>query len=132
MEIKKIHEDSRGEIFSLVGSPLKLEEISIMTCKKGFSRGGCIHRENAEHLCVLEGKLEYVYKETEKKFFSNQVILEAGQSITIPPGAPHYLIALTDCTFIEFGCFIEEKKEKYENFRKVVEKINNDKRRSNS
>lgn len=119
MKLNKIHEDNRGQIFAITETPLTVPEVSFMSCHAGMSRGGCIHRKNSEHLCVIEGVMNYYYGEDMR-----HVTLKPGQGITIPPNTPHFMLALTDCVFIEWGCEEEEKKEKYESYRKIVNDIN--------
>ena len=118
MKLDHIHTDERGSIYSLNGNPLNLDEVSFLTCRAGKSRGGCIHRKNSEYLIVIEGWINYVWGK------DNCKMMKAGDSITIPPNTPHYMIALTDSIIAEWGCTTEEKKEKYEPFRKIVMEIN--------
>ncbi|KKL23542.1 hypothetical protein LCGC14_2424340 [marine sediment metagenome] len=118
MKLTEIHKDKRGEILSVTGLK-KFEEITIFTTKATYARGGCIHKKNSEHLCVVEGKINYVYE-----VYQHSKILKAGQSITISPNTPHYFIALEDSVVLEWGATAKEKKEKYLKFREIVEKIN--------
>jgi len=120
MKLTKIFKDFRGEIFSLTENPLTVPEVSIMTCKAGLARGGCVHHKSKEHLCVIEGVIQYVYGEDKK-----HVMLHAGQSITIEPNTPHFFLSITDSIVSEWGPQLEEKQEKYEPFRKIVMEINN-------
>lgn len=122
MQLQKIHEDKRGEIYSLTGSPLNYPEVSFLTCKAGFSRGGCIHSEHSEHLVVIEGVINYYY-DTDLK----HITLHTGQAFTIEPNTPHFIVALKDSIIAEWGCNTEEKAGKYAPFRKLVEDINNNK-----
>lgn len=119
MEINKIHEDHRGSIHSITGLPLKFEEVSFLETKAGLARGGCIHRKNSEHLCVIQGEIEYVYQlpDDEDPYYLR---MSVGDAITIPPNTPHYMISVTDSIIAEWGCEIEEKKEKHLEFRKIV------------
>lgn len=126
MKLDKIFADKRGEIYSVTESPLTLPEVSFLTCNAGMARGGCIHRKNFEHLCVIEGTMNYYYGlENDDISSMRHITLRAGQSFTIPPNTPHFMLALTNCVFIEFGCEIEEKQEKYLPYRKIVDDINN-------
>lgn len=123
MKLEHIHSDNRGCIYSVTEKPLSSPEVSFLSTKKGIARGGCIHYKNYEHLCVIEGTIEYYFRLPNETEISN-VILSTGQTISIPPATPHYLISLTDSIVIEWGCDLDEKKEKYEPFRRIVNEIN--------
>jgi len=119
MELNKIHEDNRGSIHALTGDPLVHPEVSFLSTKSGLMRGGCIHRINSEHLCVIEGMIEYYYRLPNDENIKCQIMIN-GQSITIPPNTPHYMLSVSDSIIAEWGCEIEEKAEKHEEFRKIV------------
>lgn len=123
MKIDKIHSDDRGFIFAITGEPLTLPEVSFLSTKAGIARGGCIHYKNTEHLCVIEGTIEY-YLRLANETETRKVVLTAGQSVSIPPATPHYLISISDSVVMEWGCEISEKKDKHEEFRKIVMEIN--------
>lgn len=125
MELNKIHEDKRGAIFSVTGKIMVHEEVSFLQTNMGFARGGCIHRIHAEHLTVIEGHIDYYYRlPNENDIFVER--MKAGESITIPPNTPHYMISITDSIIAEWGCQVEEKQEKHEEFRKIVMAHNED------
>jgi len=117
LKLKEIHKDYRGKIYLLKGDLKEHKEITIFHTKKGFARGGCIHKLNNEFNTVLEGKIHY--------FIGNdELMMTKGKSIKIPRNAPHYFISLTDSLVIEWGCIPEEKIEKYKPFRDIVDNIN--------
>jgi len=121
MELKKIHSDQRGTIYSLQGDPLTFEEISIIHTNSGFARGACYHPENQEHLTVAEGLILYIWSD-------NQKIMKEGESITIPAKTPHMLISLTNSIVLEWGTLLSEKGgEKDPEMKKLVDIINNKK-----
>lgn len=119
MNLNKIHEDNRGSIHAITGDPLVHPEVSFLHTKTGLARGGCIHRKNFEHLVVIEGMVEYYYRLPEETEIKCAVLI-TGQSITIPPNTPHYMISFSDSIIAEWGCEVEEKQEKHEEFRKIV------------
>jgi len=119
MKIEHIHSDKRGCIRAITENFIKTPEVAIMQTKQGYARGGCIHSRNREHLCVIEGMINYVYGDNKK-----ELILLSGESISIDPNTPHYFVALTDCTVAEWGADADEKVEKHEAFRKIVMEIN--------
>jgi len=120
LQLRKIHNDERGAIFLLEGTDLKEhEEITIFTCKRGKSRGGCIHKFHDEYCTVFEGIIRY--------YISNKpypMVLSKGESVKIPKDTPHYFVAITDCIVAEWGATPEEKKEKHPETRKIVDEIN--------
>lgn len=124
MEIKKIHEDDRGSIFSITGPELNgIPELSILKTNAGYCRGGCVHRKSFEHLVVLKGQIDYHYKlpvEMEERI---QPLYE-GQQITIAPNTTHYIDSINDSIIMEFGPHPDEKKEKDPQFRKIVDEHN--------
>lgn len=117
LNLKEIHKDNRGEIHLLKGDLQDHEEITLFLTKKGFARGGCIHRTNGEFNTVIEGKIHYFIDEKE-------VLMKKGDSVEIPSNSPHYFISLTDSLVMEWGCVPEEKIEKYKPFRDIVDEIN--------
>lgn len=116
MKLDLIHKDKRGFIYSLTGD-MDTKEISIVSCNSGYSRGGCIHRKHDEHCVLYEGEMEFHVGD---KIYH----MKNGDSIIIPKGTPHYMIAKKNCIFSEWGCDIDEKQEKDINIRKIVENIN--------
>jgi len=116
LKMDKIHEDKRGEIYSITGD-LKDDEIVVFTCKKGKSRGGCIHNINDEYFVVLEGTIKY-------KIGDDVEMYSKGMAGFVPSKTPHYFVAQTDCIVAEWGATIQEKKEKHLETRKIVDEIN--------
>ena len=119
LNLSKLYEDKRGEIFLLKGDLKDHEEITLFTTKKTFARGGCIHEFNDESCVVLEGAIKYYIGNNEPK------ILHKGQSIIIPHNTPHYFQSITDSLVVEWGATPKEKKHKHESLRKIVDDINN-------
>jgi mannose-6-phosphate isomerase-like protein (cupin superfamily) len=115
LEITKIHEDERGEIYSL---PLKNEEeTALFTTKKGYARGGCIHEINDEYLVIINGRVNFLLGD-------KWLTLQKGMSMFIPHGTPHMFIAEEDSITIEWGVTKAEKEKKEPTMRKYVETIN--------
>jgi hypothetical protein len=119
MELATIHADSRGEIFSLTGNFKAFPEVSVFTTNAGHARGGCIHGKSREHLCVLDGEIQYVYGDDMQK-----VTLKRGDCFTIEPNVPHYFVSVTDSLVMEWGPLLEEKKGKHPAFRAIVNEHN--------
>jgi mannose-6-phosphate isomerase-like protein (cupin superfamily) len=117
LRLKKIHHDKRGEIFLLTGGLRGRREITVFITKKGFARGGCIHKASDEFCVVLKGGIKY--------FIGNKIkIIRGGQSVKVPRNTPHYFVSLDNSLVAEWGATIREKKEKHRSFRKKVDDIN--------
>lgn len=114
MKLDTIHNDERGGIFSLTDDLIN-NEVAIFTTSKGFARGGCVHDINNEALCVISGKIDLFVEDRRYNPFG---------TIIIPKGMPHYYVALEDSVVMEWGATPEEKKNKHEETRKIVEEIN--------
>jgi quercetin dioxygenase-like cupin family protein len=119
LKFEKIHMDERGEIYVITGALPEGREITLFTTKKGYARGGCVHRENRERVTMINGGVRYHIEHLSPKEYWE------GDLFTIPAGVAHYFISLTDSVVIEWGATIEEKKEYNPEWRKIVEKINN-------
>lgn len=115
MKLSKIHQDARGEIWILL---IEGKEHTFLTTKKNFARGGCVHRFSQEHAVIIKGTVEYHIRGRGPKVYRE------GENISISPNCPHYFIALEDSIVLEWGPSPEEKKERYKQWRKVVDKIN--------
>jgi mannose-6-phosphate isomerase-like protein (cupin superfamily) len=112
----KIHEDDRGSI-NLIEGLRQYPEVTIFKTRGGYARGGCVHNEHDEFACVFDGAIMYYWGNDSK-------LLNAGDTIKIPRGSPHYFRALCDCVVAEWGASPEEKKVKHTECRAVVDKIN--------
>ena len=127
MKLKKVHQDKRGEIYTLVvDGPDK--EITFLFTKKDFARGGCVHRFNNEYVTVLRGKVRYTVEYAKHK---QRNIFREGESFVILKESPHWFVSLTDSLVMEWGATLKEKNEKYKPFRDIVDKINEKKNTSN-
>ena len=115
MKLDKIHQDERGEIWTLM---IDGREHTFLKSNKNSARGGCIHRFSEEHAVVLHGAVEYHVRGRKPRIFKN------GEILLIKPNCPHYFIALEDAVVLEWGPSPEEKKEKHKQWRKVVDRIN--------
>jgi len=117
LEFEKIHEDKRGEIYLVTGLFPEGRELTLFTTKKGYARGGCIHKDNDESCCVLSGVIEYYIEGRRPERFSK------GRGTLIPKNHQHFFIALTDTIVVEWGATPAEKKQKGK-WRKYVDEIN--------
>lgn len=123
MEFRRVHKDKRGEIYVIEDVLPGDREITLLTTKRGYARGGCVHRYNDELFMLFSGRVSYKIGNEDDR------IVEAGEIIEILAGSPHYFKALIDTVAVEWGATIHEKKEYDPPFRRIVDEIN---RKANS
>lgn len=115
MDITKIHEDERGEMYII---PLDDEkDLLIYTTNAGYARGGGVHTESDEYFVVIQGDVEVYHGDSWHSY-------HAGQLGFIPRGTPHMMIAATDCLMMEWGAPRSDKNTFDETLRQKVENIN--------
>lgn len=116
MQLHRIHSDARGDIMTLTGQ-MSFSEITLFRTRKGYARGGCMHPDTPEHVCVIEGRIEYHNG-------AEVFILSCGESLLTPPGTPHYFLSLEDSLVMEWGPTLQEKNTHHQAYRSIVEEIN--------
>jgi quercetin dioxygenase-like cupin family protein len=118
LKLSKVHSDERGEINIIEGDLREEEEITLLSTKKGFARGGCIHRVHDEFFIIFEGVVKYFIGDNPPEIFKK------GESGVIPKNTPHYLVSIEDSLMAEWGADPEEKKEKDKTSKEIVDEIN--------
>jgi quercetin dioxygenase-like cupin family protein len=113
IQINKIFEDKRGEIYVFV---LNGREFLLFFTKRGFYRGGHTH-ELKEYGVVLEGMVERKIIIRDKE---ETEILKEGNLKIVPPGSPHLIKSLTDSWVLEWHEY-PKTRTNYEPYRKIVE-----------
>ena len=121
MKFDVIHEDERGMIASFTDDLIP-HEVAVFTTKVGFARGGCVHNENDEYLSVIEGSINLYLNDCGTHYSVHG--MTKGAIRKIPKGIPHFYTAHIDSAVIEWGAAPEEKQNKHEPTRKMVEDIN--------
>jgi len=117
MRLIKIHEDKRGYTYSIEDEHLGQPELTLFFTRQGFARGGCIHNKSDEHFCVVSGIVNLFLGK-------RKIEMEDGDCILIPKATPHYFVSQTLSVVLEWGATPEEKIEKHEEYRKIVDRIN--------
>ncbi len=118
IELKKVHEDERREIYSVERLLQDGKEFTFIILKDKKALGGCIHSTD-EYYAVISGKVKVILDGYDFE-------LEAGGSGIFEEGEPHAIVALEDSIIIEWGV----DKSKPENnlmdskMREEVNKIN--------
>jgi len=118
ISFKHIHKDSRGEIMCFYKDGI---EYTLLTTKKGYARGGCVHPRNLEHFVILHGTVRYAIMYPSDELFRTY---GEGESGFIPHGIPHYFVALEDSMTLEWGAEIDEKNTRDLVARNIVDGIN--------
>lgn len=116
MKLVKVCEDKRGYTHTIEDDNLGVPEITMFYTKKGYARGGCVHK-HPEVFCVVSGDVTLVCGEL-------VVRMDSGMTHDIPKGSPHYYISKTDSVVLEWGTIGEDKQTKHETYRNIVNQIN--------
>lgn len=120
LEMKKIYEDSRGEIYSITGEEMRTPEIALFLTKKGYFRGGVIHNMHDKFVQVIEGIVEVYYKPRDSKDYlppasaggegqqmdgcNLTTLIKGGLArFLVPYGCPHYIYSKTDSVIMTWG-----------------------------
>lgn len=116
-EIKKVHEDERGIIYTFF---IDGKEELLTFTKQDYMRGGHSHRD-AQHTMVLSGSIEWrEWKNDHEEVF----ILNEGDKHVAPSFVPHLMTAICDCWILETKVDNDNDFAKIsaKNYRKQVEK----------
>jgi len=133
MEINKVHEDERGEIYTITGEEMSTPEITLLITNKGFARGGCTHELHDEFCVCVEGLVEhYIEGENTERAVTpapqhkegfKLANLHKGKPVLIPHGLPHYFYSKTKSIVLEWGAKIDETSHHPET-RDFIDKLN--------
>lgn len=110
--LKPFHVDARGEMTYLIEGGVPIRSVLLITCKKGAIRANHIHKKDSHYSYLLEGSMEYYYKETEKSSLK-MISVKKGEMIYTPPGEAHAMKFLEDSVFLAFTTE-KRKRNKYE------------------
>jgi quercetin dioxygenase-like cupin family protein len=115
---EKLSQDIRGEIYELkTKDGLK---VKFLTLHKGFARGGHSHPYQEEFF-IISGEAEFHVGTVEAH---EKATHHAGETVRIPIGVPHYVVATSDLVFAELAPLDREYvAENYEPFRSIVTKL---------
>lgn len=115
LEMKKIHEDNRGEMYAI---PITEEkDILIYTTNKGYARGGGYHTGDDENFIVIKGTVNFLIGERWATF-------REGSSGVVPKNYPHMMIAEEYSIMMEWGAKRTDKDHYDASYRKHVESLN--------
>lgn len=122
LDIKRVNQDKRGEIYVISGDSLPFPELTLLITKQGFARGGCVHENHDEHTIILDGEVTYFKKGRAPSSLKADETQFSGTFN--PKGVPHYMVSLTNSVVLEWGAPAEEKGKHYKPYRDIVERIN--------
>lgn len=72
----------------------------VLTMKAGHRGGLQYHERKEESFYLYKGQATVLYDDSSTGELQHK-ILTAGQTVHVPPGAVHQVIAMTDCVFFE-------------------------------
>lgn len=120
MNLKKEHEDFRGEIWTLTDT--RIGEMTILFTNAGYARGGCMH-DQEELLYVIEGSV-IVFQGNEYWSEGERMNKYSHDSpVIIPIGQPHGFKSITDSVVMEIKS-LDIKTEHDSELRKKIQEIN--------
>lgn len=93
--IKKncIFEDARGQIIDILENET-IENVTLISSKKGAIRGNHYHKESVQYTFVLKGNLKLLTQMPGAKI--KATVIKPGDLILTPPMEKHTLVALED------------------------------------
>ena len=81
IENEERDKDNRGYILSIVDNDIK--NVSIIFCKKGSLRSNHYHKSDYHYMYVLEGEIDYFYKDINQDKI-NYLKIKKGETIFTP------------------------------------------------
>jgi len=102
MEIKSIKiafKDHRGEISDILENEI-INNITMISSKKGSIRGNHYHKESVQYTFVIKGIFKILTQKPEGKL--ETAIIKPGDLVLTPPMEKHAFIALEDSEYIVF------------------------------
>ena len=93
--------DDRGAIYPIVDE--KMESCVIITSKKGTVRANHFHKTDWHYCHVLNGEIEYHWRETGSDQPPHKIIIREGKCFFTPPMVDHAMVFAEDTTFLTLG-----------------------------
>lgn len=98
--IKPFFIDDRGEMSYLLTDKGSIKSVLLITSKEGSIRANHYHKKDAHYVYLLEGKMEYTYKNVNDKGKKKTVLVEKGDMIYTPPMTMHAMKFLENTVFL--------------------------------
>lgn len=96
------HTDARGMITDLFYQG-QIDHVAHVSSTSGARRGDHFHKETTQHILLLNGEMEYWYRDSQDVLDSEMVVLNAFDMVTTPPYEIHALRFRKDTDFIVFS-----------------------------
>ncbi len=113
-KIKPFHVDARGEMSHLLDNISNITSVLYITCKKGAIRANHYHKKDTHHSYMVNGSMEYTYKELKiQNSKLKTIIVRVGEIVETPPMIMHAMRFLEDSSFIVLTTESRDQK-KYE------------------
>ena len=93
--------DERGAIYPIVDE--KMESCVIIASKKGTVRANHFHKTDWHYCHVLNGEIEYYWRETGSEEPPHKITVREGQCFFTPPMVDHAMVFPVDTTFLTLG-----------------------------
>jgi len=101
VELETPFKDERGAIYPIVDE--KMESCVIITSKKGTVRANHFHKTDWHYCHVLNGEIEYHWRETGSDEPPHKITITEGQCFFTPPMVDHAMVFTRDTTFLTLG-----------------------------
>lgn len=118
VELETPFVDERGAIYPIVDE--KMESCVIITSKKGTVRANHFHNTDWHYCHVLNGEIEYHWRETGSDEPPRKIIIREGQCFFTPPMVDHAMVFPEDTTFLTLG----RNPRDQESYEADIERIN--------
>jgi len=103
-KIKPFFIDDRGEMSHLIEDKVKIVSAILISSKKGSIRANHYHKKDSHYSYLLEGEMEYTYKNLKSKTVKKHtIIVKKGEMIYTPPMTAHAMEFTKDSVFIAFA-----------------------------
>lgn len=96
---KSAFEDERGKIIDILEKEV-IEYVTLISSKKGATRGNHYHKESVQYTFVTKGSLKLLTQMPGEE--TKTMIIRVGDLVFTPPMEKHTLIALEDSEFFVF------------------------------
>ena len=93
--------DERGAIYPIVDE--KIESCVLITSRKGAVRANHFHKTDWHYCHVLNGEIEYYWRETGSVEAPRKIIVGEGQCFFTPPRVDHAMVFTEDTTLLILG-----------------------------
>lgn len=102
IKIKVAFKDHRGTISDIFYNK-DIQHVAIIKSPRNKIRGNHYHKKTTQYMLVIKGKMEYWYRDLNKKSKPKKILINEGEMVETPPYEIHGLKTLTKNEFIVFS-----------------------------